>query len=109
MFLINKLEQNIQSSKHHFFNNFINDLKNYLSRNNTENSILILDRFEGNFAICENKQTGKIVNIPKSLISSQAKDGDILKLKNNNYRVLPIETIFEKQKINKNFSSLFKK
>lgn len=38
---------------------------------------LILDRFEGEFAICE-KEDGTIVDIRRDLLPKEAKEGDIL-------------------------------
>ncbi len=39
--------------------------------------MLIIDRFEGGFAICE--QDGEIVHLPRSLILGDAREGDVLK------------------------------
>lgn len=36
-----------------------------------------IDRFEGNYAVCE-KEGGTMINIEKSKLPSQAKEGDIL-------------------------------
>ncbi len=36
-----------------------------------------IDRFEGNYAVCE-KESGTMINIEKSKLPSQAKEGDIL-------------------------------
>lgn len=102
----NKLEQNTKSSSHTFFTSFIDDLKNHISQDTLENHTLFLDRFEGNYAICENKTTGKMITIPKSMISSNAKDGDVLKLKKNMYITHSLETKNKKQKIDKLFSEL---
>jgi hypothetical protein len=44
-----------------------------------------LDRFEGDFAILENRSTKKMTDIPISNIPSNAKEGDILKLSNGSY------------------------
>lgn len=37
----------------------------------------IIDRFEGDMAVCETS-SGSSVNLPKKLISSDAKEGDVL-------------------------------
>ncbi len=36
-----------------------------------------IDRFEGNYAVCE-KESGTMINIEKSKLPSEAKEGDIL-------------------------------
>lgn len=38
---------------------------------------MIIDRFEGDYAVCET-ESGEIKNISKSQISKDAKEGDIL-------------------------------
>lgn len=52
---------------------------------------LIIDRFEGNFAVCEDENKN-IVNIKKEVIPKDAKEGDILVLKENKYIVDYIKT-----------------
>ena len=47
---------------------------------------LYIDRFEGDFAICEGENL-KIVKIDRKKIKSQANEGDILKFNNNFYIV----------------------
>lgn len=39
--------------------------------------MLIIDRFEGEFAVCEHD--GEMINIPRSLILGDAQEGDVLK------------------------------
>lgn len=41
--------------------------------------ILIIDRFEGNFAVCE-KEDRSTMNIPREKIPATAKEGDVLKI-----------------------------
>lgn len=48
---------------------------------------LILDRFEGNFAICENILTGEMLNINKNLIPHNTKEGTVLTYVNGNIAV----------------------
>ena len=43
----------------------------------------IIDRFEGDFAVCENYDTEEIIDILKEKLPNDAKEGDIL-LKNDN-------------------------
>lgn len=84
--LFNNLGKNISSdSSNNFLENFINELKNYLNKNS--NPMYTLDRFEGNFAVLENRNTKEMTDIPISNIPSNAKEGDILKLSNGSYIV----------------------
>ena len=50
--------------------NFSNDLKKHLEKTNTSFSI---DRFEENFAVCENLKTGEFLNIPIELLPDNCK------------------------------------
>lgn len=82
--LFNNLGKNISSySSNNFLENFINELKNYLNKNS--NPMYTLDRFEGNFAVLENRNTKEMTDIPISNIPFNAKEGDILKLSNGSY------------------------
>ena len=38
----------------------------------------IIDRFEGEFVVLEDYETGKIQNMKKSCFPSETKDGDII-------------------------------
>lgn len=41
----------------------------------------VIDRFEGDFAVCEDCSTGQVsIHLPKNRIPSQAKEGDCLNL-----------------------------
>ena len=46
-----------------------------------------VDRFEGNMAVLENRETGEMININKSELPNNAKEGSILKLENNKYEI----------------------
>ena len=86
--------------------NFSSELTNYINKTNYSFSI---DRFEGEFAVCENRETGEFVNIPKSELPEGCKPGSILKFENGKY-VLDIEKTKKEQEIVKNMvSNLFKK
>lgn len=46
------------------------------------NIMLIIDRFEGNYAVCE-KEDRTIINIERSELPKEAKEGDVLVVKEN--------------------------
>ena len=103
--LFNNLGKNISSnSPNNFLENFINELKNYLDKNS--NPMFTLDRFEGNFAILENRNTKEMTDIPISNIPSNAKEGDILKLSNGSYVVDYEETRTVSDKIREKMDNL---
>lgn len=61
---------------------------------------VIIDRFEGDYAVCEMENL-KIVNIPKELVPS-AHEGDIIKID-----VLKDETKKRKEEIKKLMDNIF--
>lgn len=105
--LFNNLGKNLSSNiSNNFIENFINELKNYLDK--TSNSMYTLDRFEGNFAILENRSTKKMTDIPISNIPSNAKEGDILKLSNGSYVIDYEETSIVSDRIRDKMDNLKK-
>lgn len=63
-------------------NNFINEIIERLEKMEQE---VVIDRFEGNFAICEDRKTGKKVEILKEDLEEGLKEGDIIKKENGKY------------------------
>lgn len=63
-------------------NNFINEIIERLEKMEQE---LVIDRFEGNIAICEDRKTGKKVELLKENLEEKLKEGDIIKEKNGKY------------------------
>lgn len=53
--------------------------------------IYVIDRLEGDYAVCENRDTGEIINIEKSLLPEDIKEGTVLKYENGNY-IIDMET-----------------
>lgn len=103
--LFHNLGKNISSnSSNNFIKNFIYELKNYLDKNS--NPMFTLDRFEGNFAVLENRNTTEMIDIPISNIPSNVKEGDILKLSNASYVVDYEETRTVSDKIREKMDNL---
>jgi len=105
MELLNPIEQ---SPSHKTTNKqFITELQKQIT-DSRQSPRFILDRYEGNFAICENQSTGQIVKIPKSQISPLAQDGDILKFKKSRYKIAFKETRLKKEEMKKLLNDLKK-
>ena len=105
--LFNNLNQNISSNNsHNFIESFINELKTYLEQ--SFNPMYTLDRFEGNFAVLEDRNSKKMLDIPISNIPSNAKEGDILKLSNGSYIVDHEETKIVSDRIKQKMDNLKK-
>ena len=65
-------------------NQFQRELTNKLEE--MENKFTV-DRFEGNIAVLENRDTGEMININKNDLPQDAKEGSILRLNNNKYEI----------------------
>ena len=47
--------------------------------------IYVIDRFEGNYAVCENRETGEMKNINIYELPEDIGEGEVLRFKNNEY------------------------
>lgn len=61
---------------------FIKEISERLEKMEEE---LVIDRFEGNIAICEDRKTGKIKEIEKENLPKDIKEGSIIKQENGKY------------------------
>ena len=86
--------RNIQNPKNNFISSFLKELNNALNLINNPSlnkklnsseklSTFTIDRFEGNFAVCENSKTEEMVDIHKRKLPKGAQEGDIIQLKQN--------------------------
>lgn len=65
---------------------------------------VIIDRFEGNFAVCE-KEDMSMTNIPKDKLPEEAKEGDILLIEVDNIVVDKEATKTRRAELEKLFNS----
>ena len=49
--------------------------------------ILVVDRFEGNIAVCEDRETGEMTNIEITKLPEGVLEGDVLNYKNGEYAI----------------------
>lgn len=64
----------------------VNELVNeIIERLKQMEEVLVIDRFESNIAVCEDRKTGKVKEIPKENIEEGLKEGDIIKFENGKY------------------------
>ena len=63
---------------------FMNELIERLEKMEQE---LVVDRLEGNIAICEDRKTGKIKQIERSELPENIKEGSVLTFENGKYQL----------------------
>jgi hypothetical protein len=59
---------------------------------------VIIDRFEGDFAVCE-KENRQMINIEKSILPDLVKEGDVLRIKNEIITIDAEATVKRKKEI----------
>jgi uncharacterized Zn finger protein len=69
---------------------------------------MIIDRFEGNMAVCE-KPDRTMTNIPLSQLPAEAKEGDVLIVEGDCIRIDQIETEKRRKAAAETMKSVFKK
>ena len=65
-------------------NKFIEEISERLKKMEQE---LVIDRFEGNIAVCEDRKTGKIHEIEMDKLPNNAKEGSVLKYEKGKYEI----------------------
>lgn len=67
---------------------------------------LIIDRFEGSFAVCE-QEDGGFQTIPRFRLPQECKEGDLIELKNDIYTINHDKTKSREKMIQEKLDSLF--
>jgi len=67
---------------------------------------VIIDRFEGNYAVCE-KEDRTMINIEKAKVLCQAKEGDVLIIKENEIIIDKEATLKRKEQIKEQTKDLW--
>lgn len=67
-----------------------------------------VDRLEGEFAVCEDRETRKMKNIKIKDLPERVKEGDIIKYENGKYSIDVEKTEKAKEEIRKRFKDLLK-
>jgi hypothetical protein len=68
---------------------------------------VVVDRFEGNYAVCEDKN-GEMINIDRTEIPQEAKEGSVLKIVDGGIEIDRIETTVRKNRILELMEALWK-
>lgn len=94
---------NITEEKSSFIEKLIQEIIQKLEKG----KILVIDRFEGDFAVCEDRESGKMHNIEISKLPQNVKEGDVIKLKNNQYSIDEEKNKEIEERINNKRKNLF--
>lgn len=66
-----------------------------------------IDRFEGEYAVCE-KEDGNMINIAKSKLPSASREGDVLIMEGNDIRIDAKDTRSREKRIRKLMDDLWR-
>lgn len=87
--LKNKIEAD--KSQNYYIFNSANNKNSLIHQQNkqldNEETVFVVDRFEENIAICENRKTQEMINVNIDDLPKDAKEGDVLIYKNNCYEL----------------------
>lgn len=83
--LAKSIGQELIANNNNFISEFIKDLEEKLNNMDKQSIEYTIDRFEGEFAVCENRETNEMININKKDLPQEAKEGSIIKFENNKY------------------------
>lgn len=81
----NNLSQNMDDKI--YLANISNFLKELSERIEKMQDVLIIDRFEGEYAVCEKSKTKEMIDIKIEDLPEGSKEGTVLKLKNGKYEI----------------------
>lgn len=109
MNLFNETKFNFLDNKTEVFSieNLIKELELFLEK--PQSTSFSIDRFEGNFAVCENRESLEMVNIPLSKLPKNINKSTVLNFENNKYYIDTVKTICIKNRINYKTSKIYKR
>lgn len=99
------IEKKLETLKEDISDNLINEASKKLGLDNEEFS---LDRFEENRAILENRKTNEMIEVDKNRIPKDAKEGDILKFIDNEFKIDRELTNQKREEIKEKMNKIWK-
>ena len=100
----NKLTAN---DRDRLMQSFMKKIFEKLEEFQNKEQLLVIDRFEENIAVCENRETRKMINIDLSELPNELKEGDVIKKVNNKYELDEEKTAEIEERINEKVKDLF--
>lgn len=95
-----------KEEKDKFIQEFIQEIFQRLEKCKKED-IFVIDRFEGDWAVCENRETREMVNIEINKLPNNIREGDVLKFEDNNYKLDETKKQEIQERINSKVQDLF--
>ena len=83
----NDIQTNINANYINEENSLLEEFVELIKQKFQKEKILVIDRFEGNLAVCEDRETKEMINIEISNLPNNIKEGDIIKFKDNKYEL----------------------
>lgn len=99
------IEKKLETLKEDISDNLIDEASKKLGLDNEEFS---LDRFEENKAILENRETNEIIEVDRNRIPKEAKEGDILKFLDNEFKIDMELTNQKREEIKEKMNKIWK-
>lgn len=99
------IEKKLETLKEDISDNLINEASKKLGLDNEEFS---LDRFEENRAILENRKTNEMIEVDSNRIPKDAKEGDILKFVDNEFKIDRELTNQKREEIKEKMNKIWK-
>ena len=99
------IEKKLETLKEDISDNLINEASKKLGLDNEEFS---LDRFEENRAILENRKTNEMIEVDRNRIPKDAKEGDILKFVDNEFKIDRELTNQKREEIKEKMNKIWK-
>lgn len=69
--------------------------------------MLIIDRLEGEYAVCEDNDTEQMKKLPKVMLPSGAREGDCLVLEGGQWKIDATETLRRRRETAARLDSLY--
>lgn len=76
-----------EESHQGFISEFLKELEKGLRNMNNEIKEYTIDRFEGDFAVCEDRDTGEMVDFKRDDLPQNAREGSILKYSDGKFEI----------------------
>lgn len=86
---------------------FVQEFLKQIAKKLEKERILVIDRFEGNIAVCEDRETEEMINVEISKLPENIQEGDILRYINNKYEIDEEERAKVEDRINDKLKNLF--